>query len=71
MYAQGKYAFKLLSVDVQPVGPLKPSSPGPAPPPTEKPARIFVVGDTAYYERGSLLWDLRKPYLTVRALQER
>ena len=57
---QGKYVYKLLAVDV-------PAAAGGE-------QRIFLEGDEAIYSRGSVIGELRDPFLNVRpafALQMR
>ena len=50
---QGRYEFKLLAVDV-------PSVAGPE-------QRIYLEGDERIYNRGSVMRELRDPFLNVRA----
>lgn len=49
---QGRYEFKLLAVDV-------PSVAGPE-------QRIYLEGDERIYNRGSVMRELRDPFLNVR-----
>ncbi len=49
---QGRYVFKLLAVDV-------PSAAGPE-------QRIYLEGDERIYNRGSVMRELRDPFLNVR-----
>ncbi len=49
--AQGKYDFKLLAVDV-------PTAAG-------SDQRLYLAGDDRIYERGSIIAELRDPFLQV------
>ena len=51
---QGRYVFKLLAVDV-------PSAAGPE-------QRIYLEGDERIYNRGSVMRELRDPFLNVRSV---
>ena len=51
---QGLYVFKLLAVDV-------PSAAGPE-------QRIYLEGDERIYNRGSVMRELRDPFLNVRSV---
>ena len=53
--AQGRYVYKLLAVDV-------PAAAGGE-------QRIFLEGDEAIYNRGSVIGELRDPFLNVRLCQ--
>lgn len=50
---QGKYDFKLLAVDV-------PTAAGPE-------QRLYLAGDDRIYQRGSIIAELRDPFLQVRS----
>lgn len=56
-FAQGKYEFKMLAVDV-------PSAAGGE-------QRLFLEGDETLYNRGGILNELRDPFLRVLGLQVR
>ena len=73
---QGKYHFKLLAVDIRPDGSILPmfGDEGKQPPlqvqvqPAGQQQRIYVEGDSAAYDRGGILTELRDPFLRVSTM---
>lgn len=55
-HMQGRYTYKLLAVDL-------PAAGGEG----QRTARIFLDGDEAAYNRGSVIGELRDPFINVRA----